>query len=132
MQSEGRHVNAMEMARRAYGTQSAPVRTERGTEYALFAQITQRLKAAGSAGGDGFPALAQAVNENPRLWTTLAASVADGDNALPADLRARLFYLAEFTFEHSRKVLRGEADTGALVEINLAVMRGLGGRAGAS
>jgi flagellar protein FlaF len=40
-------------------------------------------------------------------------------------LRARIFYLAEFTRAHTRKVLRRTAGPDALVEINLAVMRGL-------
>jgi flagellar protein FlaF len=116
----------MDMARRAYADSAQPVRTERGTEYAAFARVTQALKTSAARGREGFPDLARAVHENRRLWTTLAASVADSDNALPQDLRARLFYLAEFTDAHSREVLRGKATVDALVDVNLAVMRGLG------
>jgi flagellar protein FlaF len=65
------------------------------------------------------------LQENRRLWVTLAAAVADNDNALPTDLRARLFYLAEFTEAHSKKVLRGTAPVAPLIEVNTAVMRGL-------
>jgi flagellar protein FlaF len=55
----------------------------------------------------------------------LAADVAEPDNGLPQELRARIFYLAEFTADHSRKVLRGGETVDALVDINTAMMRGL-------
>ncbi|WP_369932459.1 flagellar biosynthesis regulator FlaF [Rhodovulum sp. 12E13] len=116
------------MAETAYGAQSAAARTPRGTEYAVFSQVTRRMKAAAEKGRAGFPALAEALHDNRRLWTTLAVNVADGDNGLPRDLRARLVYLAEFTFQHSSKVLAREADVRPLIEINAAVMRGLLGQ----
>ena len=116
------------MAETAYGAQSAAARTPRGTEYAVFSQVTRRMKAAAEQGRIGFPALAEALHENRKLWTTLAVNVADEANQLPKDLRARLFYLAEFTFQHSSKVLAREADVRPLIEINAAVMRGLLGQ----
>ncbi len=116
------------MAETAYGAQSAAARTPRGTEYAVFSQVTRRMKAAAEKGRTGFPALAEALHENRKLWTTLAVNVADEANALPQDLRARLFYLAEFTFHHTSRVLAREADVRPLIEINAAVMRGLLGQ----
>jgi flagellar protein FlaF len=113
------------LAHNAYGKQGVPMRTPRGTEYAAFAQVTRKMQAADRLGPTGFPDLVVALNENRRLWTILAAGVADEDNELPRDLRARLFYLAEFTFHHTRKILAGEAKARPLVEINAAVMRGL-------
>ena len=66
-----------------------------------------------------------------RLWSTLALDVADPDNALPAALRAQLFYLFEFTEVHSRRLLgRDGASPDILVEINTAVLRGLRGEGG--
>jgi flagellar biosynthesis activator protein FlaF len=118
-------VNALNMAKTAYATNKAPIRTPRGTEYEAFARVTHRLKAAADKGDFGFADLAQALHLNRRLWTLLAADVAEKDNALPQDLRARIFYLSEFTTQHSRKVLRGEDTVDALIEINMAVMRGL-------
>jgi flagellar protein FlaF len=50
---------------------AVPVRTERGTEYDIFARITQRLKALDEAYGSTFPALALGVYDNKRLWSTL-------------------------------------------------------------
>lgn len=113
------------MAQKAYGSRTVPVRTPRGTEYAVFARITQRIQAAERRGALGFPDLAAALHDNRRLWSILATDVADDANALPRDLRARIFYLAEFTFQHTPKVLGGKAKAVPLVEINAAVMRGL-------
>lgn len=97
----------------------------RATEYAAFARVTARLKAAQTTGREGFPALASAIQENRKLWTMLAADVADRDNGLPQSLRARIFYLYEFTTHHSRQVLNSEADIAPLIEVNTTIMRGL-------
>lgn len=118
-------MNTQRLAQRAYQSQTAPIRTPRGVEYEAFARITHRLAGAARQGNRGFSKLAEALHDNRRLWVTLAAAVADNDNALPTDLRARLFYLAEFTEAHSQKVLRGTAPVAPLIEVNTAVMRGL-------
>lgn len=115
------------MARTAYAAPGGPTRTERATEYALFAEITRRMKTA-MQDPLGFGALAAALHENRRLWSILAADVADADNALPAELRARIFYLAEFTAHHTSGVLARRHGPEALIEINTAIMRGLGGQ----
>lgn len=60
----------------------------------------------------------------------MAADVSDSLNTLPAALRAQLFYLAEFTEIHSRKVINGEASADALIDINTSVLRGLNSRGG--
>lgn len=118
-------MNAISLAKTAYAAPGQSTRTLRGMEYDLFARTTRGLKAAQSMGAEGFATLANAIYENRRLWTTLAADVASPDNGLPAALRARLFYLAEFTNTHSRKVLTGEASAEVLIDINTSVMRGL-------
>jgi flagellar protein FlaF len=116
------------MAQSAYGAEAAAARTPRGTEYAVFSQITRRLKAAADRGRPGFPALVEALHENRRLWRTVAVNVADEANALPRELRARLLALANFTDRHTLKVLAREAPPRPLIEINAAVMRGLLGQ----
>lgn len=118
-------MNASTMARKAYANPAQPTRTPRGMEYELFARITHRLKHAVDGGATNFVQLAQAVYENRRLWTALASDVALPENALPEMLRARIFYLNEFTQLHSRKVLAGKASAAVLVEINTSIMRGL-------
>jgi flagellar biosynthesis activator protein FlaF len=123
-------VNVIEQARQAYAPANNHLRTDRSTELQVFSLTTSRLRMAATATPFDFSALAAALHENRRLWTLLAADVADDDNGLTPDLRAQIFYLAEFTAYHSRKVLKGEATVDALVDINLAIMRGLSGHSG--
>lgn len=120
-------MNALSMARRGYSAASTPTKTTKSIEYEAIAQISQRLHAAAKQGATGFPALATALHDNRRLWTIFATEVADADNPLPRDLKARLFYLAEFTREHTGKVLARKASVAPLLEVNAAVLRGLRG-----
>ncbi|HQY42753.1 MAG TPA: flagellar biosynthesis regulator FlaF [Paracoccaceae bacterium] len=117
-------MTAQSLARAAYGRPEAAIRTPRAIEYDLFARVTHQLRASTTPGAL-FAALAQALHDNRLLWSTLANDVLSDGNGLPSDLRARLFYLSEFTQTHSRKVLAGQADAVALIEVNTAVMRGL-------
>lgn len=118
-------MNAIQQARQAYAPTQVSIRTDRSVEAQLVSQITARLRKASAGQPASFPALVTAVHENRRMWTALAADVAGRDNALPRALRAQIFYLAEFTEHHSRKILRREADVTALIDINTAILRGL-------
>jgi flagellar biosynthesis activator protein FlaF len=115
----------------SYARPEAPTRSLRSVEYDLLAQITQRLRSAWANRATDFPALVRAVTDNTQLWSTLASDVALPGNSLPAALRARLFYLYEFTAHHSRAVLEDKASVEVLADINMAVMRGLRGEGGA-
>ena len=116
------------LAREAYAGPHAAIRTTRDIEYDAFARVTRRLKRAQAGQPAGFAKLAHALHENRTLWTTLAADLVGKGNGLPAELRARLFYLAEFTVQHSQRVLAGLASADALIDVNSAVMRGLRGK----
>lgn len=72
-----------------------------------------------------YPSLASALHENNRLWMAFAIDVANPDNLLPDDLRARIVYLADFTRQHTHKVLQKNETAVPLIEINAAIMRGL-------
>ena len=120
-------MNIHTQAQRAYTSAAAPTRTPRSIEYEVIARITRRLDRSGRAGRSGFAELAEALHDNTRMWNIFAAEVASRTNPLPAPLKARLFYLAEFTRMHTRRVLAGEATVDALLDINAAVMRGLRG-----
>ncbi len=124
-------MNVIEQARHAYAPTRHAIRTERSVEAQLIGQITARLRKAATAEPLDFPALVTALHENRRMWTTMAAGVSDNDNALPKELRAQLFYLAEFTEKHSRDVLRGDVNATALIDINTAILRGLNGQGAA-
>jgi len=120
-------VNSQTMAQAAYGQDRATIRTDRGTEYELFARVTHKMRQAAAKGKPGFAALAEAIHHNRNLWTVLATDVASKDNKLPRDLKARIFYLSEFTQVYSGKILSKGASIAPLVEINAAMMRGLRG-----
>lgn len=118
-------MNTQLLAQTAYASAAAPIRTDRGLEYELFARITHRLKTAYAGNDASYPAKVQALHDNRALWTALAADVAILTNELPQGLRAQIFYLAEFTIQHTRKVLAGKEKPDALIDINTSVMRGL-------
>jgi flagellar protein FlaF len=117
-------------ARAIYARPEAPHKTPRSIEYDLLARTTQRLSQAWAGRRESYATLIAALEENQRLWSTLAADVANSDNGLPAPLRAQLFYLYEFTALHSRSVRDNKASVDVLVDINTAVMRGLRGDGG--
>ncbi len=114
----------------AYARHETPARSLRSIEYDLIAQVTQRLRSAWNNRSADFPGFVRALTDNQKLWTTLASDVALPENGLPQALRARLFYLYEFTASHSRAVLESDARIDVLTDINTAVMRGLRGDRG--
>jgi flagellar protein FlaF len=109
----------------AYSDSRAPVRSERSLEYLAFARMTKQLQAIDIENPTHFAPLATALHDNLRLWNILAADVAQDGNPLPRNLRAKLFYLAEFTRTHTARVLTQEASHDVLIDINKMVMRGL-------
>ena len=119
------------LAQSAYNPVRSAVKTERGTEHAAFERVTAQLSRADRTEAT-VAERAAALHDNRQLWTLMAANVADAENALPQDLRAQLFYLAEFTLQHSRKALSGGASISPLIDINTAMMRGLRGEAQAA
>jgi flagellar biosynthesis activator protein FlaF len=123
-------VSTLNFTRTAYARPQAPARNPRSVEYEALARITQRLIQGWGGRKADFPALAAAIADNTRLWSTLAADVALPENGLPPRLRAQLFYLYQFSQEHGSKVLSGAGSVEVLVDINTAVMRGLRGETG--
>jgi flagellar protein FlaF len=120
-------MNRNDHARSGYRAAATPIRTERDTEYQVFAQVTHRLKALDETDKSKFPQIAQAVFDNQRLWGILAEDLMEDGNALPIELRAQIISLAEFVRRHSLAVLGGRASVAALIDINTAIMKGLRG-----
>lgn len=118
----------MDPARRAssvYENAHNSMKTPRQVEYLAFAKVTNGLRRAAEMGDEGFGQLAEALHSNTRLWNIIAMDIVGDGNGLPDKLRAQLFYLSEFTREHTRKVLRREEDPSVLIDVNLAIMKGL-------
>lgn len=118
-------MNVAERAQDGYKKSAAYTKSPRDAEYEVIAKISHRLRAAALNRKTDFPRYIEALSDNRRLWTTLASDLALPDNELPKDLRARLFWLAEFTESETQKLLRNEGDVGVLIEINAAVLQGL-------
>lgn len=114
-------MNAYSQALSAYSSQFS-AQSPRSIEVAAFNQSNARLRAAAT-----FPEVASALHRNRELWSIIAADVASDENMLPTQVRAQLFYLSEFTHEHSRKVLKQDATVAPLIEINNAMINGLSG-----
>jgi flagellar protein FlaF len=113
------------LAKQSYANPSRSTATPRSIEYEAFARVTAQLTSASRNASAELAPLAQALQDNLNLWTVLGTDVAGAGNGLPVELRAKLFYLFEFTRSHTVKVLNGEATAGALIDINTAIMRGL-------
>lgn len=120
-------MNVVERAQDGYGRNAALMKSPRDAEYEVIARVSHRLRSAAMNRDRDYPAYVMALHENARLWTTLATEIAQKENGLPRDLRARLFWLAEFTSSETRKLLRNEGDVGILIEVNAAVLQGLRG-----
>ncbi len=120
-------MNVVERAQDGYGRNAIHMKSPRDAEYEAIAKISHRLRAAAQNRSKDFAGYVGALHDNNRLWTTLATELAQPENELPKDLRARLFWLAEFTANETRKLLRNEGDVGILIEINSAVLQGLRG-----
>ena len=125
-------MNAHALAAASYGNPTTALKTARTAEYEVIARITARLRKALDGGQLSFPALAEAMTENRRLWTEFATDLAAQENKLPESLKVQLLNLAQFTLNHTNAVLEGRASADVLIDINTAIMRGLSGNAGAS
>lgn len=118
-------MHASVAARTAYSSANRPTRSPRVLETETIASVTSELARVSGMERPAFAEVVAAIHRNRTLWHFLAAAVADEANALPPEARANIFYLAEFTETHSRRVLAGEASPGVLVDINRHVLAGL-------
>ena len=118
-------MNAHTMAHRAYSQTATTTKTDRRKEYEMIARVTHRLRKAAVKGKPGFPKLVEALYDNRRLWTAFAVDISDSQNRLPDGLRAQIFYLAEFTQAHTSRILAGKAGVKPIIEVNMAILKGL-------
>lgn len=115
----------MSQALKGYAENAVSTKTGRRSEYEVIAKITQQLRDRAVDAKKNFPAYADALHTNQRLWTALVVDVSDKNNPLPSELKASVMYLADFTRHHTRRILRDKASVLPLLEINMAVLRGL-------
>ena len=125
------HANSS-LAQKAYAPASVATQTTRDVEYHAFAYVTGLMAGAKEHADtqSGFGKLAEAMFENVRLWIALATDAAEDGNQLPNKTRAQIIGLANFARTHMDKVLNKAASVDPLIEINVAIMKGLRGEAG--
>ncbi len=104
---------------------SAPIKSSKDAEIEIILDTTRRLSRAYTTQSTDYASFALALQDNRKLWITLATDVATSGNLLSADLRAKIFYLAEFTQDYTRKVLSKNLSPEPLLDVNLAILRGL-------
>lgn len=121
-------MSVVERAREGYGRNAVPIKSHRAAEYEAIARASHRLRSAALQRNKDFPEYIAALHENRKLWSTLAIDVAHPENGLPQDLRARLFFLAEFTESETSRLMNNQGDVSVLIEINAAVLQGLRGQ----
>jgi flagellar protein FlaF len=116
-------LNAVTPLQTHIGYTSNAVRSDKDNEYSVFARVTHLLRRA----MDGAPMQERmaAVHKNNDLWTILAADLAHPGNSLPDRLKAELMSLAIFSIRHGHAVMGGSATIDALIDVNMAMMRGL-------
>lgn len=123
-------MNVQSIAESGYMQHAASTKSERRTEYDVLARVTHRLRKAAKNAKRDFPTFVSALNDNRELWRAFSLDVVHKNNKLPQELKARIFYLAEFTDAQTKKILSEKASVLPLLEINVAVMRGLSSEGG--
>jgi flagellar protein FlaF len=99
--------------------------TPRRTEQRLFADITGALGTAWESGRRG-SALMPELHRNRELWSALSADCGTPGNGLPEGLRASIISLALWVDRFTSEVVAGRETIEPLVDVNRAVMEGLG------
>jgi len=112
------------MTLRAYQKAQAAAENPRSTEHRLFGQVTGALIEAHRTGLTG-ARLADALDWNRRLWSTLAIDCMDDGNRLTQELRAQIISLSLFVSKYSSQVMQQGAPIDPLIDINRSIMEGL-------
>lgn len=120
-------MTSAQLAARAYSTHGEFTRGAKDQEYDVILDVTRALSAARDRRGYDFPGFVAALNKNERLWVEIGAQVAAPDNQLPQQLRASLFYMSRFVTHHTSEIMQGSGSVQNLIEMNVAILRGLKG-----
>ena len=118
-------MNETYLAKQGYKAVQKEMTSDKAVELRVFMSVTAQLRAVDSTDKLQFPALSEAIVENLKLWKILFIDLVNPKNTLPLDLKTSLIQLADFTQNHSRRVLLGEASPEVLVDINDSVIAGL-------
>ena len=115
------------MSIKAYQRAATQAEQPRDLEYRAFGQVTAGLVRV-REGNSALQVRLEVIDANRRLWNILSADCAAPENQLPITLRAQIISLAMWVARYSSEVLREGADVAPLIDVNRAVMEGLGAR----
>lgn len=115
------------LAGNAYKSTSKATATPRGVEYQTLVRLNGDLGVTEKKKTKDYPAYIRALSNNLKFWTIVGADAASEGSPLPAQLRAQLFYLYEYTQDHTLKIIRGDKSltVDPLVDINKNIITGL-------
>jgi len=119
------------MSLQAYQKTQRQSETPRDAEYRLFGQVTHALIEAEKANRTDFHRIADALDWNRRLWSTLATDCASEGNQLPRNVRAQIISLSIWVSRFSSEVMQSRASLAPLIEVNRAIMQGLAAKSAA-
>lgn len=109
----------------AYKETKQEIVAPRDMERRIFERVTDQLRLADKE-ESRTEFFHRAVLENRRLWAALASDVVDPSNQMPNELKAGLLSLAIWVERESSSIHSGEATVAGLIEVNQALIAGLG------
>lgn len=115
------------MATEGYSQNRSQTKTAKSIEYDAVSKITFLMQSSLTPPGIPFSRLCEVIGKNRKLWRIFSLEALNPQNPLARETKERILSLASFVDSYSSRVLRREADPTALVEINIAIMRGLKG-----
>ncbi len=113
------------LARQHYTNSQRELASDKAIEIHIFSSITSRMRAINMEEIGAMSKLAEALNDNVKLWNILMIDLTRPENPLPHSLKTSIIELAEFTQKHTFKVLSGSANHDVLIDINTAIINGL-------
>jgi len=97
----------------------------RSVEQRLLREISREIEEAWIAGRRGIE-LMPALHRNREMWATFSAACGARGNGLPDTLRASIISIALWVDRHTSAVVAGRETPGELLDVNRAMMDGLG------
>lgn len=96
----------------------------RDVEYRLLAQVTADLMRVRDNPQD-FQTRIKTAMWNRDIWSALRVDLAHEDNQLPKQLRASLISISIWVDKETMRVMDGNGDIDALIDVNRNIMAGL-------
>lgn len=108
----------------AYGSAQHKTDDPRDLEYRLLAQVTGALIKCKESSSD-LRALIDAALWNRDVWSALRVDLSDENNGLPKSLRAAIISVSIWVEKETLRIMDGQGDLEALIDINRNIMAGL-------